>query len=45
MFIWQHSYFIKEKEIYYKDDIDVMNKSKKYSENTSIEFNYVISSV
>lgn len=40
--IWQHSYFVKEKEIYFKAAIDGIFNNPNYSDNFNIEFKYKI---
>lgn len=38
--IWQHSFFLKEKEVYFKNQIDGICNNPNYSDSFSIEFQF-----
>lgn len=38
--IWQHSFFVKEKEVYFKSQIDGIFNNPNYSDSFSIEFQF-----
>lgn len=40
LYIWQHSYFVNDKELYFKDDVDGIGGKKNYSEAFCVEFIY-----
>lgn len=40
IYIWMHSYFVKEKEIFFKDGIDGVYRNNKYQDKTNIIFNF-----
>lgn len=45
MYIWQHSFFVKEKVVYYKHDIDGICRNSNYSIYFNIEFQFNISEI
>lgn len=40
--LWQHCYFVKEKEVYHKTQIDGAFNNNSYSDDFNIEFLYSI---